>query len=202
MNFLWMRFSMWTAEWAALPRRWRAYRDLMRADEKWRTEFQGWVRQLGVHAQFDMQNACAIARRCVGAEIALQRLADATERELEAAELPKLTAAEVERLAMLAEACGDVAKAIGKVLRHGWESQSPYGSKTNRVALEREIGDLRAVVGMMLDVRDLRLGDVRHWQRRKRENAAKWTHHQADSMPRVEQLAMMEAIAAERGIEQ
>lgn len=112
--------------------------------------------------------------------------------------LPGLTAAEVERLALLAEECGEVAQAVCKVLRHGWESQSPYGGKPNRVALEREIGDLRAVVNLMLDARDVDMRELQAWQRRKRDKLGKWTHHQADSMPREAQLEMMRAIEAER----
>jgi hypothetical protein len=38
-----------------------------------------------------------------------------------------LTPAEAERLALLAEECGEVIQAIGKVLRHGYESRHPYG---------------------------------------------------------------------------
>ena len=97
---------------------------------------------------------------------------------------PHLTPAEIERLAMLMEECGEVIQAAGKILRHGWASQSPYGGKTNRVALERELGDVRAMVNVMIDAGDVRLADVQSWQRRKRERMAMWTHHQADSMPR------------------
>lgn len=61
----------------------------------------------------------------------------------------ELTAAEAERLAMLAEECGEVVQAIGKVLRHGYESTHPDGGPTNREALRRELVDLRAVVYMM-----------------------------------------------------
>jgi NTP pyrophosphatase (non-canonical NTP hydrolase) len=112
--------------------------------------------------------------------------------------LPGLTAAEIERLAILGEECGEIAQAVGKVLRHGWESQSPYGGKPNRVALEREIGNVRAVVNLMLDAGDVRLGDVQAWQRSKRAALAKWTHHQACSMTREEQLEMIRSIEGER----
>ncbi len=114
------------------------------------------------------------------------------------AQLPGLTGSEIERLAILAEECGEVVQAVGKVLRHGWESQSPYGSKPNRVALEREIGNVRAVVNLMLDAGDVRLGDVQAWQRAKRLSLEKWTHHQACSMSREAQLEMIRAIESER----
>ncbi len=115
-------------------------------------------------------------------------------------ELPGLTPAEIERLAMLAEECGEVVQAVGMVLRHGWESSSPFEScgRQNRGALEKEIGNVRAVVNLMLDVDDLSLSAVQSWQGAKRKALPKWTHHQPDSMSREEQLAMMEGAAIEQ----
>lgn len=111
------------------------------------------------------------------------------------ATVPGLTPAEIERLGILAGECGAVAQAVSKVLRFGWESQSPYGGRLNRHALEREIGNLRAIVNLMLDVDDVRLSEVQTWQRTKRLGLAKWTLYQSCSMPREEQLRMMQAIA-------
>ena len=146
-----------------------------------RRELDGWARHFGVARRGSvgrLEAACAIARRCAGAEAALKRLAQATERELAEGPLPRLTSAEIERLALLAEECGETVQAVGKVLRHGWESSSPRGGATNRVGLEREIGDVRAVVGLLLDNRDVRLGELQAWQRNKRKALPGWTHHQ------------------------
>lgn len=113
------------------------------------------------------------------AEAAAQQLrAQAGHRDADGA--PALTAAEVERLAMLAEECGEIAQAVCKVLRHGWESASPFDDKRrpNRVALERELGDLLAVMYMMTDSGDLRVRDICAWRNRKRGRMAQWTHHQ------------------------
>lgn len=115
-------------------------------------------------------------------------------------EVPGLTPGEIERLAILADECGAVARAIGKVLRFGWESQSPYrDDRTNRVVLEREVGSVRAAVNLMLDEDDLRLSEVQTWQRVRRASLVKWTLYQECSMPREEQLAMMRAIADSSG---
>ncbi len=54
----------------------------------------------------------------------------------------QLSPSEAERLAMLAEGCGEVVQAIGKILRHGYESTHPDGGPTNRATLERECGDV------------------------------------------------------------
>jgi hypothetical protein len=61
-----------------------------------------------------------------------------------------LSDAERERLAMLAEECGEVIQIVGKILRHGYESYHPDDpSTTNRDMLHREVTDVRGVLQMM-----------------------------------------------------
>lgn len=69
----------------------------------------------------------------------------------------KLTSAETERLALLLEELGEAQQAIGKILRHGYESKNPDDifALTNRQALEREIGDVIASVQLMEQAGDL-----------------------------------------------
>lgn len=62
-----------------------------------------------------------------------------------------LTAKEAELLALLAEECGEVIQAVGKVLRHGFESRHPDGGPTNREALASEIGHTRAATFLLFD---------------------------------------------------
>ena len=87
--------------------------------------------------------------------------------------IPGLTSAEIERLAVLAGECGRVAQGVSKVLRHGWHGVSSSGVPTNRVILERGMGEMRATIELMLDAGDVRRGDVVHWQRGKRASAVK-----------------------------
>ena len=62
----------------------------------------------------------------------------------------QLTPAEAERLAMLAEECGEIVQVVGKILRHGYESHHPLNRHdTNRDLLANEVCDLLAVVQMM-----------------------------------------------------
>jgi hypothetical protein len=68
----------------------------------------------------------------------------------------QLTPAEAERLAMLAEECGEVIQVIGKILRHGYDSYHPdqQGTKpdlrfTNRKALGAELCDLFSVADII-----------------------------------------------------
>lgn len=63
----------------------------------------------------------------------------------------QLTPAEAERLAMLAEECGEVIQMIGKILRHGLDSYHPSDpAVSNRLLLTRELVDLEAVVRAMV----------------------------------------------------
>ena len=57
-----------------------------------------------------------------------------------------LTPAQAERLAMLAEECGEVIQVIGKILRHGYNNYHPDRPHiTNRELLQQELTDLAAV---------------------------------------------------------
>jgi hypothetical protein len=96
--------------------------------------------------------------------------------------VPGLTAAEIERLALLAEGCGDVARAVGKVLRHGWNGQSPRGGPINRVALERDAGQLKAALRMMALARDVRGHHIREWQRKRELSVQEHLRHQPGAL--------------------
>ena len=72
--------------------------------------------------------------------------------------------AERERLAILAEECGEVIQAIGKILRHGFEnsfsSDSMVITETNRQRLRREICDVLAVTGLLQQEGDINIVDL------------------------------------------
>jgi hypothetical protein len=146
-----------------------------------------------------------ITGRCLQAEEALVKSRGTTanlvrriERDKAAVcgELPGLTPGEQERLAVLSEECGEVVRAIGKILRYGFESTSPYSTvgRSNRMALEREIGSVRAIVTLMLDSGDIRLAELQGWQKSKRVALMKWTLYQECSMGRAQQLEMIRSI--------
>jgi NTP pyrophosphatase (non-canonical NTP hydrolase) len=91
----------------------------------------------------------------------------------------KLTPAEAERLALLAEECGEVLHAIGKVLRHGYESRHPLDGadgETNRHALQRELGDLHFAMDLLVH-HDLNAGAVLRAEQSKRERVGVYLHH-------------------------
>jgi hypothetical protein len=175
--------------------RWEQLRQWMRGWKPVSTrEYEALAREFGM-----------ITARCLQAEDSLRcsRVASAAmrkqmERDRAAVygELPGLTPGEIERLAVLSEECGEVVRAIGKIMRYGWESSSPFvaGGRSNRMALERELGSMRAVVNLMLDNQDVRLNAVQSWQRTKKTALENWTLYQPCSLPRDEQLAMMRNI--------
>lgn len=92
--------------------------------------------------------------------------------------IPGLSPAEYERLALLAEECGEVIQIIGKILRHGYESRHPDGGPTNRELLERELGDVDAALRMMFDADDIIPDHVDSWNHEKQAKVRKYLHHQ------------------------
>jgi len=88
-----------------------------------------------------------------------------------------LTPAQAERLALLAEECGEVIQAIGKVLRHGYESTHPDGGPTNRENLERECGDLRYAVMLMAISGDLKEAAISRSSVEKFKSVQRFLHH-------------------------
>lgn len=90
-----------------------------------------------------------------------------------------LSAAQDERLAMLAEEAGEIVMAVGKIMRHGYDSYHPdHPNSTNVLELEKEIGDLMAVVREMAKRGDIDPARVAKHTDAKWAKALKWTHHQ------------------------
>lgn len=96
-----------------------------------------------------------------------------------------LTPAEAERLAILSEELGEAQQAIGKILRHGFESYNPTVtySVTNREALERELGDVEAAITMLSRNGDVDGKIIETRSRLKADAVKRWTHYQIDSPP-------------------
>lgn len=91
----------------------------------------------------------------------------------------RLTPAEAERLALLAEECGEVIQIVGKILRHGYGSYHPDDhTKPNRRLLEKEVGDLRAALELMTSEHDLDANAILEHTVNKLERVEQWMHHQ------------------------
>jgi hypothetical protein len=90
-----------------------------------------------------------------------------------------LSPAEHERLSMLLEELGEAQQIIGKILRHGYESVDPTrrDAPTNRRMLQKEIGDVRAVLEMMFAADDIDRSAVADRIRPKLQQLQRYGHH-------------------------
>ena len=89
----------------------------------------------------------------------------------------QLAPAEAERLALLAEECGEVVQVIGKILRHGYESGHPAGNSTNREDLEKECGDVRHAMIRLCKSGDLNKESIHDWADLKAASVGRHLHH-------------------------
>jgi len=91
-----------------------------------------------------------------------------------------LTPAEAERLALLLEEMGEAQHIIGKVLRHGYTSCSPFDAQgtINRVLLEKEVGDVMAALDLLYAANDLSASKTEESRQRKHKTVRRYLHHQ------------------------
>lgn len=94
-----------------------------------------------------------------------------------------LSPAEHERLALLLEEMGEATQAIGKILRHGYKSFSPFDKTetTNRSMLEKEIGDVMAALDLLYAAKDLFASNTEEARRKKHISVRRYLHHQPDT---------------------
>lgn len=94
----------------------------------------------------------------------------------------QLTCAEAERLALLSEELGEAQQAVGKILRHGYESVHPSpiakDACTNRAKLEKELGDVLVAIQLMQYGNDVRRFIIDENKDEKLKRVREWLHHQ------------------------
>ena len=56
-----------------------------------------------------------------------------------------------EALLITQEECAEVTQAISKVFRFGMDAQWPQGAPTNKEKLEEEVGDLLAMIDILIE---------------------------------------------------
>jgi NTP pyrophosphatase (non-canonical NTP hydrolase) len=95
----------------------------------------------------------------------------------------KLSAAELERLAILSEEMGEAQQVIGKIIRHGYESCDPTlpvpddeRPPTNLENLEKELGDVVFAINLLGDDIDQRAIGRRVLE--KQDKIRPYLHHQ------------------------
>ena len=75
------------------------------------------------------------------------------------------------------EECGEVVQIAAKILRHGYESCHPNGGPTNRVSLERELGDVTAAVLLLAQYEDVQPNYIDEYSRHKQSSGGRYLHH-------------------------
>lgn len=92
----------------------------------------------------------------------------------------ELTPGEHERLSFLLEELGEAQQAIGKILRHGYDSYNPDdpGAGSNRSQLENELGHVHCAVTALCEAKDLTKRHIRESAEQKKVSAWYWMHHQ------------------------
>ena len=63
---------------------------------------------------------------------------------------------ETKNLILLIEECSEVIKVCTKALRFGIDDTNPTHRKTNRILLEEELGDVNAIIGILIENRTIR----------------------------------------------
>lgn len=73
------------------------------------------------------------------------------------------------------EECAEVSQAISKVFRFGIDSEKPGHGVTNKQHLEEEIGDLLAMVDIMVEKCIISDTSINIAKKAKREKLRKWS---------------------------
>lgn len=91
-----------------------------------------------------------------------------------------LSKGEAERLALLLEELCEAGQAVGKILRHGYESTNPDDALAphNREQLEKELGDVRHAIELLCQADDVQRLGVMAAAMKKSESVRPWLHHQ------------------------
>lgn len=92
-------------------------------------------------------------------------------------------------LTILQEECAEVIQAISKIKRFGEYSKNPYieNSKNNKVTLNEEIGDLLAMVDIIIQESDLlNIELINNAKEKKKNKVPKWIKGGADWQKAVE----------------
>ena len=161
MKVLWVRMVEWV-EWRwTLPANFRA---LQESREHWKARCLKAERGPSWLHAYEQEAARHRELRSELDEALAQR--DALKNGMTAS---GLSAAEVERLALLAMASGKLAAEAAKVMLHGWGSPSPCTGRPAYTDVERAMGRVHAAAEMMTEAGDVRGGDVRAHAGRARQ---------------------------------
>ena len=87
-----------------------------------------------------------------------------------------MNAKETEVLDILQEECAEVIQAVSKIRRFGADNVKPGKPKTNRDHLEEELGDMLAMIDIMLELRIISLDNLEIAKKAKIEKLKQWSN--------------------------
>ena len=76
---------------------------------------------------------------------------------------------------ILQEECAEVIQAVSKISRFGIDNVKPGKPKTNREHLEEELGDMLAMIDIMLELGVVSLSNLEVAKQAKIEKLKKWS---------------------------
>jgi len=82
---------------------------------------------------------------------------------------------EKEVMDILQEECAEVIQAVSKISRFGIDNFKPGKPKTNRDHLEEELGDMLAMIDIMLELRVISIDNLEVAKKAKIEKLKKWS---------------------------
>ena len=77
---------------------------------------------------------------------------------------------------ILQEECAEVIQAVSKISRFGIDNYKPGKPKTNREHLEEELGDMLAMIDIMIELRVISLDNLEIAKKAKIEKLKKWSN--------------------------
>lgn len=80
-----------------------------------------------------------------------------------------------EILCITQEECAEVSQSVSKIFRFGWDSKHPKTGVNNREHLEEEIGDLLAMVDILVEKCIISDSNVNVARKAKREKLKTWS---------------------------
>ena len=73
------------------------------------------------------------------------------------------------------EECAEVTQSISKIFRFGFESRHPVSGKSNKESLEEEVGDLLAMIDIMVEKCIISDSAVNQARKAKRNKLKQWS---------------------------
>ena len=87
-----------------------------------------------------------------------------------------MNAKEKEVMDILQEECAEVIQAVSKINRFGADNIKPGKPKTNREHLEEELGDMLAMIDIMMELSVISLDKLEIAKKAKIEKLKKWSN--------------------------